>query len=59
MHKIYVKENRRDNQEWKIQRNCQHWVLMTQNEVNNKKNPKNTTHEIKMMSNTDINNQQG
>ena len=50
MHKIYVKENRRDNQEWKIQRNCQHWVHMTQNEVNNKKPPKNTTH-IDYMSN--------
>jgi hypothetical protein len=27
---INVRENRRDNQEWKIQKNWQHWVHKTQ-----------------------------
>jgi hypothetical protein len=30
--KINVKENRRGNQEWTIQRNWQHWVHTTQAE---------------------------
>ena len=29
---INVRENRRGNQEWTIQRNYQHWVNKTQNE---------------------------
>jgi len=37
---INVKENRRGNQEWKIQRNWQHWVHKTQNDD---KQTKNTT----------------
>jgi hypothetical protein len=30
--KINVRENRRCNQEWTIQKNCQHCVLKTQGE---------------------------
>ena len=29
---IQVRENRRSNQEWKTQRNLQHWVHKTQDE---------------------------
>jgi hypothetical protein len=46
---INVRENRRDNQEWTIQRNWQHWVHRTQDE--NKQN-KNTTQQTTKMSNT-------
>jgi hypothetical protein len=28
----YVRENRRDNQEWTIHKNCQHWAHKTQDE---------------------------
>jgi hypothetical protein len=38
---INVKENRRDNQKWTIQRNWQHWVYKTQHE--NKQNKKHNT----------------
>jgi hypothetical protein len=39
---INGRENRRDNEEWTIQRNLQHWVYKTQDEdkqSNNKKKP--------------------
>ena len=41
--KINVKENRRGNQEWTIQRNWQHWVHTThaedkQNKIHNTEN---------------------
>jgi hypothetical protein len=29
-HRTKVRENQRGNQEWTIQRNCQHWVHKTQ-----------------------------
>jgi hypothetical protein len=44
-----VRQNRRSNQEWTIQRHWQHWVHKTQNEDK----LKNTTHKAKNMSNTD------
>ena len=34
---INAKENRRDNQEWTIQRNCQHWIYKTQDKDNPEK----------------------
>ena len=40
---INVRENRRDNQEWTIQRNRQHWVHKTQDE-DEKKSQTKTTH---------------
>ena len=45
-----VRENRRDNQEWTIQRNCLHWVHKTQDE--DKQSRKSTSQKIKKMSNT-------
>ena len=38
-----IRENRRDNQEWTIQKNWQHWVHKTQDEdkQNKKHNTKN------------------
>jgi len=47
---IHVKENRKANQEWTIQRHWQHRVYKTQNED---KQNKNTTQKTKKMSNTD------
>ena len=35
---INVRENRRDNQEWTIQRHWQHWVYKTQDEDKPSKN---------------------
>jgi len=46
---INVRENRRGNQEWTIQRNWQHCVNKTQNED---KQNKNTIQKTKKMSNT-------
>jgi len=37
---INVKENRRGNQEWTIQRNWQHWVYKTQDEDKQNKDTK-------------------
>ena len=48
---INARENRRDNQEWTIQRNRQHWVHKTQNE--DKQNKKTQHIQTKPMSNTD------
>jgi hypothetical protein len=49
---INVRENRRDNQEWTIQRNWQHLVYKIRDEyTQNKKN--NTTQKTKTVSNTD------
>jgi hypothetical protein len=31
-HRTKVRENQRGNQEWTIQRNCQHWVHKTKDE---------------------------
>jgi hypothetical protein len=45
---IKVRENRRGNKEWTIQRNWQHWAHKTQYE-----NEQNTTQKTKKMSNTD------
>ena len=45
-----VGENRRGNEEWKIQRHCQHWVHRTQAKSNKTNN---TTQKRKMMRNTD------
>ena len=45
---IDIRETRRSNQEWTIQRHCQHWVHKTEDE-----DKKNTTQNIKKMSNTD------
>jgi len=50
MDNINVRESRRCNQEWTIQRRCQHWVHKTQDE---NKQDKNTTQKTKTMSNTD------
>ena len=38
--RINVRENRRDNQEWTIQRNRQHWIHKTQDEDGKKPNQK-------------------
>jgi len=38
---IHVRENRKGNKEWTIQRNWQHWELMTQDE--DKQNKKHNT----------------
>ena len=42
-----ARENRRDNQEWTIQRNWQHWVHKTQDKdkQNNKHNIENYTNQ--------------
>jgi len=45
---INVKENRRGNQEWKIQRNWQHWVHKTQNDDKHKKTHNATQYEIQI-----------
>jgi hypothetical protein len=37
-HRTKVRENQRGNQEWTIQRNCQHWVHKTQDK--DKRKPK-------------------
>ena len=44
---INVRENRRGNQEWTIQRHRQHWVHKTQDKHN-------TTQKTKEMSNKDL-----
>ena len=52
--KINVRENRRDNQEWTIQRHWKSWTHKTQDEdKQSKKNPQYTTQKTKKMSNTD------
>ena len=45
-----MRETRRGNQEWTIQRHGQHWVHITRDEDKQKKN---TTQKIKTMSNID------
>ena len=50
MYNINVRENRRCNQEWTIQRRCQYLVHKTQDENKLDKNP---TQKNKTMSNTD------
>jgi hypothetical protein len=45
---INVRENRRGNQEWTLQRNRQHWVHKTKYE-----DEQNNPQKAKMMSNTD------
>jgi hypothetical protein len=35
---INVRENRRDNQEWLIQKNWQHWIHKTHDQDKHKKN---------------------
>jgi GH43 family beta-xylosidase len=45
---INVTENRRDNQEWTLQRNRQHWVHKTKYE-----DEQNNPQKAKKMSNTD------
>ena len=49
---LNIRENRRGNQEWTIQRHWQHWAHKTQEE--DKQTQKhNTAQETKKMSNTD------
>jgi hypothetical protein len=48
---INIRENRRGNQEWTIQRNWQHWVHKIRDED---KQNKNTTQKNKKMNNTDL-----
>jgi len=43
-----IRENRRDNQYWRIQRHWQHWIHKTQTNKT-----KNTTQKTKKMSNMD------
>jgi hypothetical protein len=47
-YQISIRENRKSNQEWTIQRHSQHWAHKTQDE-----DKQNTTQKIKKMSNTD------
>ena len=49
---INVRENRRGNQEWKIQRNWQHWVHKTQDE--DKQQQQKTTQKTKQTRNSKI-----
>jgi hypothetical protein len=50
---INVRENRRGNQEWTIQRHWQHWTHKTQNErIQSKQTPQHTR-KVKKMNNTD------
>jgi hypothetical protein len=44
VYQINIRENRRGNQQWTIQRNWQHWVQMTPDE--DKQNKKHTTHYV-------------
>jgi hypothetical protein len=48
----YMRENRRGNPEWKIQKHWPHWVHNTQNQDKHTKT-KNKTQTTKKMSNTD------
>ena len=41
-----VRENRKGNQEWTIQRNYQHWVHKTQDEDKKKRKTKTHTHTM-------------
>ena len=51
MHKINVRENRRNYQEWTIHIHWQHWTHKTQDE--DKKKHKYITQKVKRMTNTD------
>jgi hypothetical protein len=44
VYQINIRENRRGNQQWTIQRNWQHWVQMTPDE--DKQNKKHTTQYV-------------
>ena len=44
VYQINIRENRRGNQQWTIQRNWQHWVQMTPDE--DKQNKKYTTQYV-------------
>ena len=52
--RIHVRENRRGNQQWTIQRNWQHWVHKTQDEEKQIKNTKHHALDTNMHKQTEI-----